>query len=254
MDATGTITWAKDIGGEFNNRANAIIETSDGSLLVSGYTVVDTGSSTVNPIHNPFLMKLDSSGNFQWAKKYGQDSIESRSYSLVENSAGTICLVGETFSFGANTGDAYLIGSNVDGFTGCYESNFTMTSTDVVLTATSIGTDSIGSLAYSYTLTGQPISLNENTVCQDNAVVDFYQSPSFIIYPNPAHNLLTIDLSGFGLSEPVISIYNSLGEIVKSFSGNNAVNLITVENLPKGAYYLNVKTDRNQLTKSFLKM
>lgn len=77
------------------------------------------------------------------------------------------------------------------------------------------------------------------------------------IYPNPAYNHTTVRLTGFKAGEPVeCSLTNAIGDVVRKFkidpTGKTTVDL---ENLPGGAYYLQVQDSNNtSLQSRFIKV
>jgi hypothetical protein len=79
LDADGVFIWAKKIGGAQNENATAIAVSSIGDIYIAGGfggTVdFDPGVSTFNITEfggdDIFVLKLDNSGNFIWAKQLG---------------------------------------------------------------------------------------------------------------------------------------------------------------------------------------
>lgn len=72
---------------------------------------------------------------------------------------------------------------------------------------------------------------------------------SFEIYPNPAENILNIKTNDI-IKE--INIYNIIG--VKVCSENDIYgNNINIENLNRGTYFINIKTENNEIIKQFIK-
>ncbi|MBP7810093.1 MAG: SBBP repeat-containing protein [Bacteroidia bacterium] len=79
LDPSGNLTWAKTIGGSGPDAGTTIIEKTSGDLLLSGYyrfnADFDPGPSTftvvANGIDDIFILQLDGSGNFVWAKSMG---------------------------------------------------------------------------------------------------------------------------------------------------------------------------------------
>ncbi|WP_405563314.1 T9SS type A sorting domain-containing protein [Polaribacter sp. Asnod6-C07] len=71
---------------------------------------------------------------------------------------------------------------------------------------------------------------------------------SFVIFPNPAKNTLTIS---YDFDD--IEIYNSLGKKVKNYKINNKV--LNISNLNKGVYIIKAKTNKgNTYSKKFIKL
>lgn len=79
LDSAGNFLWAKQFSGFDNNLGSSIAVDSSGNIYTTGWfweTVdFDPGNSTFNLIsdgnNDIFISKLDSSGNFVWAKKLG---------------------------------------------------------------------------------------------------------------------------------------------------------------------------------------
>jgi len=77
-----------------------------------------------------------------------------------------------------------------------------------------------------------------------------------IIFPNPAFDNISISLTNSDLSNPTISIYNSLGVEMKRYdntelSEKSSINLTTDE-FPSGIYYCTLNSGTNKITKSFV--
>jgi hypothetical protein len=82
LDPQGNFLWVKQIGGSFNQQGTSIALDSKGDVYIVGlysWTIdFDPGPGTytmTNPVfneYNTFVLKLDGSGNFIWAKQcYG---------------------------------------------------------------------------------------------------------------------------------------------------------------------------------------
>ncbi|NQY11463.1 MAG: SBBP repeat-containing protein [Flavobacteriales bacterium] len=79
LDAAGNFVWAKSINADGINHGSAIAIDAFGDVLVAGYyrgtADFDPGSGVYNLTSNGgddnFILKLDSDGNFIWAKSFG---------------------------------------------------------------------------------------------------------------------------------------------------------------------------------------
>jgi hypothetical protein len=79
MDASGNFLWAKSFGGTSNDYGESISLDTSGNLYITGYfrgTVdfdpgVGTSNITTAGGFDIFVQKMDTSGNFLWAKSFG---------------------------------------------------------------------------------------------------------------------------------------------------------------------------------------
>lgn len=74
-----------------------------------------------------------------------------------------------------------------------------------------------------------------------------FVSQNFKIYPNPTPDILNISLENNLVLEQV-TIYNNLGQIVKTASEN----VIDVSHLAKGLYFVEVTTNQGKATKKLV--
>jgi hypothetical protein len=79
LNSSENFVWAKSLGGGNYDAANAVFVDASGNVYVAGYfegtADFDPGVGTVNLTSaggtDGFVSKLDSSGNFVWAKSFG---------------------------------------------------------------------------------------------------------------------------------------------------------------------------------------
>jgi hypothetical protein len=96
-------TFAKTIGGSYDDVAYSIIQSSDGGYVVAGWT-----SSFGAGGRDFYVVKLDSAGNVIWTKTIG-GSYDDVAYSIIQSSDGGYVVAGWTESFGAGSGDMYVV-------------------------------------------------------------------------------------------------------------------------------------------------
>lgn len=104
LDTAGNFNWAQQIGGTGKDIGYATKIDANGYVyatgVFSGTVDFDPGSNVVNLValslfENAFILKLDLSGNFIWAKNY---SGRCNPRALDVNNNGEICLSGYFFS------------------------------------------------------------------------------------------------------------------------------------------------------------
>ena len=127
LSSLGVFVWVKQIGNSTGERATEIAIDSSQNLFVTGYfqgvTDFDPGAGTSNltsstNVDDAFVLKLDSSGNFLWAKALIGDSNASTGWSIAVDSAGEPVIGGyfkgsKDFDPGAGT-QTISVGSNYE--------------------------------------------------------------------------------------------------------------------------------------------
>jgi hypothetical protein len=107
LDATGNFVWAKSIGGTLNDEANSVAIDGVGNVYITGEfrSTVDfdpgVGVSNLTSASGSdvFIVKLDASGNFVWAKAVNASS-GSRGNSIALDAFGNILCTGDFLGTG----------------------------------------------------------------------------------------------------------------------------------------------------------
>jgi VWFA-related protein len=96
----GSIIWQKTLGGRYDDEAYSIIESSDGSYVVAGWTYSNDGDVSGNHgIGDFWVVKLrPSDGSILWQKTLG-GSRDDRAYSITQSSDGSYVVAGYTESY-----------------------------------------------------------------------------------------------------------------------------------------------------------
>ncbi|MCK4822576.1 hypothetical protein KA005_42825 [bacterium] len=97
--------WARIYGGESGDYANSIQQTSDGGLIVAGYTWSFSDSQG-----DFWVLKLTSSGDIEWEKTYGGSEApywfsSDIAYSIQQTSEGGYIVAGSNESFNTDPYD-----------------------------------------------------------------------------------------------------------------------------------------------------
>lgn len=98
LDANGNFKWAKQTGGTQDDRVASLTSDQQGNLYMTGnmYGAVDfdpgAGTFTLvgDPLGDAFIQKLDSSGNFVWAKEIGNANFDGIRTSIVDRQGNLI--------------------------------------------------------------------------------------------------------------------------------------------------------------------
>ena len=107
-DSAGNMLWNKTFGGPGFDQGWSVQQTTDGGYVITG----NIGSSTYDS--NLYLVKTDSAGNMLWNKTFG-GSGRDIGWSVQQTNDGGYIITGVTHSFGAVSGDAYLVKTDSAG-------------------------------------------------------------------------------------------------------------------------------------------
>jgi len=99
----------KTFGGNGNDEAYSIQQTTDGGYIVAGYT-----SSFGAGWEDVYVLKLNSDGSLAWQKTYGGSNYD-RAYSIQQTTDGGYIVAGYTWSFGSGGCDVYILKLNSNG-------------------------------------------------------------------------------------------------------------------------------------------
>lgn len=98
LDNVGNILWQKSLGGTANDGAVAARQTSDGGVVVAGWTYSNNGMVSGNHGNaDAWVVKLSSSGALEWQKTFG-GSAEDAAYAVEQTTDGGYIVAGYTFS------------------------------------------------------------------------------------------------------------------------------------------------------------
>jgi len=102
LDASGNFQWVKSIGGTGSDKSYSITTDALKNIYLTGYfsNIVDfdpgngVANLTSNGYEDIFIQKMDSLGNFIWAKSIGGTG-DDRSRSIAVDTVGNIYITGE---------------------------------------------------------------------------------------------------------------------------------------------------------------
>ncbi|MCH8904708.1 MAG: T9SS type A sorting domain-containing protein [Bacteroidetes bacterium] len=208
LDTAGDFIWAKSMGGTAAEEGRSIITDDSGNVLITGWyqsTVDFDPSATVfnlssSGLLDVFVQKLDSNGNFIWAKSMGGTS-DDRGYSIATDTGDIVYITGtfrDTADFDSGASSFDLISNGV---------------WDVFI------------LKLSELIVG----IEENTLA-DNV----------FLYPNPTQGLVNIDLGN--LQDVSIKVLNVSGQLVYHEERiNNSIHQFEL-NEPAGIYFVEISS------------
>ncbi len=111
-NSSGDTLWTKTYSGTGNDVGEGVQQTSDGGYIITGATTSYGGSSGTEYL---YLLKTNSSGNFEWRKTFGGTWGASLGDCIQVTSDGGFIISGFTSSYGNLDGDVFLIKTDSAG-------------------------------------------------------------------------------------------------------------------------------------------
>ncbi|MDP8205844.1 MAG: T9SS type A sorting domain-containing protein [Candidatus Electryonea clarkiae] len=108
-DSNGNEEWNRTFGGYRSDYGRCVQLTNDGGYIIVGGTYPD---GTWN--YDLWLIKTDSTGNEEWNQIFEGDESD-LGYYVQQTHDGGYILIGKTYSYGAGSGDVWLIKTDSTG-------------------------------------------------------------------------------------------------------------------------------------------
>ena len=277
MDMDGNFIWAKQIGSEDDEEANEVTVDHEDNLIITGsfYATVDFDPGaevfelTSAGSRDAFVLKLTHEGDFIWVRGIGSSNNQV-GYSVVTDAEGGVYTTGQASNeVDYNPGEGvYLLSVRIfvqklnsdgafvwaTGFNGNGDAQGASVAVDaeghVYIAGAFVGEgdfdpspaniiylDSNGSHDVVVVKLSQEIttmSVSENT------------QANLFVYPNPTHSKVCVQTDE-ALS--FIAIYNATGAWMQTERNNT----FSIEHLPAGVYYLQLKTQSDSHTLPLIK-
>jgi len=109
LNSDGSLAWQKTLGGNGDDVAYFIQQTTDDGYIAAGATTSFGAGG-----YDVYILKLDSNENLVWQKTFG-GSGEDWASSIQQTTDGGYIVAGYTDSLGAGSRDVYVLKLNSDG-------------------------------------------------------------------------------------------------------------------------------------------
>lgn len=285
LDASGNFIWAKGVGGTSIENSFSIAIDYQGNVYTTGFfegTVdfdpgIGTNLLASAGLIDIFVLKLDTSGNFQWAKRMGGNSNDA-GCSLALDGSGNVYTTGyflATADFDPGPGTTNLTSA---GLTDIFISKLDAAGNFIFAKgiggnyadrAQAIAVDDLDNIyttgTFSETADFDPGAATSNLTSaglDDIFLLKLGQAAAGIfenrfentlrIYPNPTKDALNIELDT-RYDEVHVLIKNVLGQLVlkKSYDNVNRFQLSIPGDV--GIYFMEVNYDHSKVVKKVLK-
>ncbi|WP_323788604.1 T9SS type A sorting domain-containing protein [Psychroserpens sp.] len=258
-NSVGATSWEWDVDGDgivdytspnivhtYSNQSNydVTLNISNGSETITKVfqDYIDVGGNTINTSEVNLTLDIDD-----WPEEISWRFLDSDGNALYTNPTyveGVDDFTTVTETFNVNLDSCYtfeMIDSAGDGIC-CFSGSgsFTLTTMEGVVIATG-GDYGFGTKVFM-----------ENGVAL--SVDDFFLENSIAVYPNPSQTVLNIKLSNTNNLPDRYSIYNMLGQLVKTERISKVSDLaIDVSTFSDGMYFIELQKDSAKTTIQFVK-
>jgi hypothetical protein len=110
LSANGDSLWSKRYGGSGYEESQDFVRTPSGGFVLQGH------SSSIDPIHNMFTVKVDANGNVIWEVQHG-GRMHDGGQAIGINEIGQYVLIGRSMSFRNGDRNIYMVTTDTDGNT-----------------------------------------------------------------------------------------------------------------------------------------
>jgi len=113
LTGSGDEVWNRTFGSPDDDCAQAVINTTDGNILIAGTFTERPDNETVDT--DALLMKLTPDGDIIWNWIYGEYGVNESANAVVETVDGGYVFAGETGFSGTDETDAWLVETDAEG-------------------------------------------------------------------------------------------------------------------------------------------
>lgn len=269
LNASGNFVWAKKIGMDGNDAGKNLVVDSSGNVCITGYICYindtqidfDPGAAVYNVstvgFYDAFVLKLDSAGNFIWAKVLGGIGADF-------GQAIAVDVLGNVYTTGETQGDIFLSKIDADGnfvwtrgmsgFSNYEDGRSIQVIGNTIYIAgrfaSTVDFDP-DSTVFNITSAGQ----NDSFICKLGGILDTEEVPipqlGINLFPNPCSDAFTLEVLNF--QDSVAELYSLQGQLLQRILLVSARTPMDVSLLAKGPYVLQIKNESGVITQKLLK-
>jgi hypothetical protein len=257
LSNSGNVQWQKCLGGNGDDGAHSVLQTTDGGYIVAGYTLSNDGDVVGHHgLADIWVIKLSTIGDLQWQKCLGGSKSEGFDIinSILQNSDGSYIVAGQTHSL---DGDVSGKRGGIDAWV------VKLSPTGAILWQKCFGGTGVsGAMNIQHTFDGAYVfaggtNSNEGDVSGNHGgsdawvvkfadptvgVKEIKNDASISIIPNPTTGNISVN----GMANANIKIYNTIGQLL--IAANNT-NHLSINEFPPGLYLVKVFNEQGEFIK-----
>ncbi len=285
LNTNGDFVWAKKIGAELSDSGRGLVVDPSGNICITGYINTpqidfDPGAAVYNVstvgFYDAFVLKLDSAGNFIWAKVLGGIGADF-GQAIAVDTFGNIYTTGEiqgggTIDFDPGIGvynletvgggDIYVSKLDASGnfvWAICmggfmnYEDGRSLKVMGNNLYLAGRFASTVDFDPGTNVLNLIPAGQQDSFICKFGTTLDTddFNRSTINVFPNPMQDQLTIYCANY--PKAVAELYNLQGQLLQRLLLVSARTPMDVSLLAKGPYVLQIKNESAVFTQKLLK-
>ncbi|HBF88733.1 MAG TPA: hypothetical protein DDX39_08840 [Bacteroidales bacterium] len=245
-DVSGTEEWRKIYGGNLHDFGKSIISDQNG-----GYFIMGSTQSYGNGSFDIYLININEFGNIGWEKTYGEGEFEyGESMCIYNNSEIYLCGTTSSYSDDYKT-DVIIIKTDFNGNI-IWNNIFGGNESDYCYSVASIQEGNVAVLGKTRSFgSGDEdiylLKINKNgDIIYVSNIFDSTELHAYV-FPNPADELLIIEIPKFKSVKYYLSIYDLQGVQIDFYEVKNSYKSeISVSHLKEGVYLYNITLDNGE--------
>lgn len=236
---TSQVTFRKIYGLAQSETLSKCIITFDNGYAMGGFTDVSGPAAS----YDYYLVRTDSLGQEQWAKRYGGSNFDKCQYVQQTTDSGFIIAGQGIYNFAVRN---YLIKTDANGNTGCNDTLFVTTAYNISVAVTnSLFTNSLISLAVTPVVTTTTSGGYEVVKCIHIDVSNIENNQVAQVFPNPSIGMFKVEFSKV-IDKGELQVMNVCGATVYKQVVNDASSVnISLPHIQPGIYFLQVNDNGN---------
>jgi len=288
LDSNGNYVWAKTIGDTTTNRSYDITTDNSGDVYVTGAFSgsvdfdPDQGVAPLvadGPLIDIFILRLNSSGEYVWAKRMGGPTEDYGASISVDQGGNVICSGAFTSAadFDPDSTATFIISNPSNYYSDIFvagldnSGNFLWAKSaagNLLEWVNGMSLDQTGNIFITGAFTSQQLMFDSAALINtatgahdilvaklDNSLINNlsdHQNSSFIIFPDPAEDYFRI-ISNTKIE--MVNVFNSIGQVLLSscpLSGATELKF-NVPELQTGIYFVQLQTSNGTSVKKLIK-
>lgn len=230
LSSNGDFIWGKHFRNDISDdEGYSIHENTNGSLIICAEPESYNGNASQTA-----LILTNNNGNLQWFKIL-QPNQQSFPFGSVQNSDGSITILGIQGSWGIDSAEVSIIKTSPSFETTCNQQ--TVTTNEESFTVLTINTNqsSLFSHMTSIPLSSQSLSIKSTTICSGVGITENKEDFGFTIYPNPTDGVVYLNRIF-----QTISVFDQFGRKQLTVRNSDSIDL---SNLKQGLYFIKVENE-----------